>query len=74
MIIVVHAQPNPAQNGQWQVAVGPAEGGPPEVMISVLQAAQQWLAQQVSGPQIHLPNGQVHVAPPSTPPQAGPPQ
>jgi hypothetical protein len=68
MIIAIFAAQQP--DGKLGIQMFPVEGVPPEVVVQVLQAAAQMLQQQVTGPKLHLPNGQMHVAPP-TPPLGG---
>jgi hypothetical protein len=66
MIIAIFAAQQP--DGKLGIQMFPVEGAPPEVVVQVLQAAAQMLQQQVTGPKLHLPNGQMHIGTPPPPP------
>lgn len=40
-----------------------AEGGQEEQVLQALHAAANWITQQMSGPKLHLPNGQAKIVP-----------
>lgn len=68
VIVLIHTNPQPGQPPSQPMLH--LENGQPDQAIAVLQWAQQLITAQTSGPKIHLPNGETHIAPP--PPPAAP--